>query len=110
MPPTPLKGAARRTSTGRLWRQKSAWPSAARRPGVIVATDGRPPVVAEDRAFRAVSLCRSGEIRNVRLLPLARLVVLFRRRRVDAVVDPAVPAGRDGRRFGVAVVDHPAPR
>ena len=44
----------------------------------------------------------------MRLLPVARLVVLGRRRDIDAVMHPAMPAGRDRRAFGIAVVDHPA--
>src|SRR3954453_16281804 len=67
---------------------KSPLASAAGRPGVIVAAAARPPVVAQDGALRTVSLCTAGEIRNVRFLPLARLVVLFRRRRVDAMMNP----------------------
>src|SRR5262249_47820630 len=94
----------------RLWRQKSGRPSASGRPGVVVAADARPPVLAEDRAFGTVSLCTAGEILDVRLLPLARLVVLFRGRRVDAVGDPAGRARRDGRGLAIPVVDPPPPR
>src|SRR5262249_18629144 len=35
--------------------------------------------------------------------------LFLRRRRVDRVVQPAMPGGRHDRSFGGAVVDHPAP-
>src|SRR5215468_11838325 len=44
----------------------------------------------------------------MRLLPLARGVVVLRRRHVDDVMDPAVPSRRDARGLGIAVIDHPA--
>src|SRR5262245_3428596 len=46
----------------------------------------------------------------MRLLPLARLIVLLGRRRVDAVMHPAMPARRDQRSFRIAIVDHPSAR
>src|SRR5947209_5769567 len=81
-----LRGWALQAGTHKLWRQKSDGGSAARRPGVVVASDTRPLLVGQHRAFRPISPCAAGEIRLVRLLPVARLVVFLRRRRVDAVV------------------------
>src|SRR6185437_11172350 len=52
---------------------------------------------------------RPGLVRDVRFFPLTGNVVGFRRRHVGDVVDPAVPARRNPRRLGIAVIDHPAP-
>src|SRR5579871_3213954 len=45
----------------------------------------------------------------MRLLPLARFVIRFRRRHVAGVMHPAVPSRRDAACLGKTVVDHPAP-
>src|SRR5690606_18045171 len=42
------------------------------------------------------------------LLPVARLVVLSGRRRIDPVMQPAMPARRDRRCFRIAIIDDPA--
>jgi hypothetical protein len=47
-------------------------------------------------------------VRLVRLLPLARSVLFLGGGDVDGVMQPAVPAGRDGRGLDRAVIDHPA--
>ena len=44
----------------------------------------------------------------MRLLPFARLVVFARRRDIDAVMHPAMPARRDRRGFRIVAVDDPA--
>src|SRR6478735_9381116 len=62
------------------------------------------------RARWAISGGTAGEIRLMRLLPVARLVVFLRRRNVDAVMHPAMPAGRNARGFCNAVINHPTPR
>src|SRR5207302_11315432 len=52
---------------------------------------------------------RAGEVRPVRLPPAARYHLFLRRRRVDGVMQPAVPGRRHSRGFDDAGVDHPAP-
>src|SRR6202158_4267586 len=81
----------------------------ARLPGFVIAGGGRAAAGFERRARRPVGVRRAGEIRPVRLLPLARLVVLLGRRHVDGVVQPAVPRRRHARGLGDAAIDHPAP-
>src|SRR5690606_27190884 len=62
----------------------------------------------QQRAFRTVRVWRTGRVRVMRLLPLARLVVFPGRRGIHAVMDPAMPARRDRGRFRIAVVGDPA--
>src|SRR5712692_5747433 len=81
----------------------------ARLPSLVIAGGGRPAARLQRRARGPVGVGRAGEIWPVRLLPLARRVVLLRGRHVDRVVQPAVPGRRHARGFGEAVIDHPAP-
>src|SRR5690606_15389093 len=101
-----------RLGTGRLWREKPrhslALHSVARRPGVVVTGHARAFAGIQQRAFRTVRVWRTGRVRVMRLLPLARLVVFPGRRGIHAVMDPAMPARRDRGRFRIAVVDDPA--
>src|SRR5215207_3506283 len=60
-------------------------------------------------ALRPIGGPGAGGIRQVRLLPFARLIVCGRGRLVDRLVHPAIPARRNGRCLGIAIVDHPAP-
>ena len=64
----------------------------------------------EHGAARAIGGGRAGEVRQMGLLPLARLVALGRGRRIHLVVQPAVPAGRNRGCLGIALIDDPAPR
>src|SRR5690606_18851123 len=98
------KNVARKVS---LSRRTS---SGTRRPGVVVAGHARTFLRGQHGAARPVCCGRTRQVRLVRLLPLARLVVLTARRDIGAVVHPAMPAGRDRRGFGIAVVNHPAAR
>src|SRR5690606_6003337 len=79
-----------------------------RRPGIVVAADARPLARAEHGAPGPVGGGGAGQVGQVRLLPLARLVVFPGRGRVGALRPPAVPAGRDGGGFRIALVDRPA--
>src|SRR5690606_10949133 len=72
--------------------------------------DARTLLRAEHRTLRTIRGGRARQVRDMRLLPLARLVVFGGRRRIVPVMQPAVPAGRHSRGFGIAVVDHPAAR
>src|ERR1700719_3986564 len=81
----------------------------ARLPGLVIAGGGRAAAGLQRRARGPVGVGRAGEIRPVRLLPLARLVLLFRGRHVDGVVQPAVPGRRHARGLRDAVIDHPSP-
>src|SRR5882762_6798128 len=45
----------------------------------------------------------------MRLFPFVRLIGLFGRSDIDGVMHPAVPGRRYPGRFGIAVIDHPAP-
>src|SRR5262249_58589582 len=80
-----------------------------RRPGLVVAGRLRPAALRQRRSDRAVGAGRAGEIGPVRLPPRPRRDLFLRRRRVDRVVQPAMPGRRHDRGFGGAVVDHPAP-
>jgi hypothetical protein len=71
----------------------------------ILAVALRPLRASEDRAPRPVGGGGAGEVRLMGLLPFARLVGA--RRRVGPIVQPAVPAGRDGRGLDRTVVDDP---
>src|SRR5688572_13431452 len=80
-----------------------------RRPGVVVARDARPLTLVEQAAIGAIGQCRAGKVGLMRLLPVARSVVLLARRHIGAVVHPAMPAGRDGGSLGIAAgIDHHA--
>src|SRR5690606_29163695 len=76
-------------------------------PGVVVACHARALARTQQRALGAVGVRRTGRVRLVRLLPLARLVVLLGRRGIHAVVDPAMPARRDRGGFRIAVINDP---
>src|SRR6476661_4223000 len=76
--------------------------SAARRPGLVIAGRGRAFALGQDRALGAVGQRCPGQI------GLARLVALFRRRDVDSVLQPALPASRHARCFSLAIIDDPA--
>src|SRR5437868_15446755 len=78
------------------------------RPGLIIAGRFRATAAAHSRTSRAVGCRRTGQVRLVRLLPFARYIILFGRRYVHGVVDPAMPVRRDRAGFGIAVVNHPA--
>ena len=58
---------------------------------------------------RGESPARAGRIADVGQWPRVGLVVFLGRRRVDGVMQPAVPARRRHRGFRDAVVDDPAP-
>src|SRR5215475_7560049 len=78
-------------------------------PRPVVAGGARAAPLRQGRPARPVGGGRAGQVRPVRFLPGPRAVLLRRRRDVNRVVHPAVPAWRDSRRFRIAVVDHPAP-
>src|SRR5579863_8935511 len=82
--------------------------SALRPPGLIIAGGRRPHAGCERRTRRAPGLLRSGQIGQMRQLPGPRLVILIRRRNIDRVMQPAVPAGRRHRTFGDPGIDDPA--
>ena len=65
--------------------------SASRRPGLIVAGGLRTAAAGQRRTGRAIGSRRPGQVRQMRLLPLARGVFLVGRRHVDGVVQPAMP-------------------
>src|SRR5262249_26139691 len=83
-------------------------PLRSRRPGVVVARHLRAMLIGQHRALWAVSRRRARQIGSMRLLPVARLVAIAWRCDVDAMMDPAVPAGRNGRSFRIVAVDNPA--
>src|ERR1700736_67836 len=79
------------------------------RPGVIVASGLGPAAAGERRTGRTVGGGSPGQVRDMRLFPFARRVAFFGRRDIDGVMHPAVPVRRYLGRFGIAVVDDPAP-
>src|SRR6185437_5643081 len=78
-------------------------------PRLVIAGRLRTSAGGQRRTRRPQRAGRAGHIGPVRFLPRMRLVGFLRGRSVDSVVDPAVPGGRDGRGFGVAIINHPAP-
>src|SRR5690606_15726508 len=64
--------------------------------------------VSKHRAHGPVGFRRTGQIGLMRLLPFARHVILRNRRRIDLMMDPAMPAWRNQRGLRNAVIDHPA--
>ena len=79
-----------------------------RGPGVVVASHLRAMLVGQDGALGTIGAGRSGQVRPMRLLPLASLVALARWRCIDAVMDPTMPAWRNLRGFGIVAIDDPA--
>src|SRR5690606_27981334 len=65
-------------------------------------------LAGQERAARAVSLGRASHVWNMRLLPFVRMVLNIARRYVCPVMHPAIPAGRNSARLGIAIVHHPA--
>ena len=65
--------------------------SASRRPGLVVAGGLGPAAADKRRARRTVGRGRAGQVRLMRLFPLARRVALFGRRHIDCVMQPAMP-------------------
>src|SRR5271165_5142097 len=90
-------------------REASAALSASRRPRHVVAGRLRALAARKRRAGRPVRIRRAGQVRHMRLFPLAQLVAVLGRRGVDGVMHPAMPSRRDAACLGKAVVDHPAP-
>src|SRR5882724_1946364 len=85
-------------------------PTSARPPGLVVARRFRALAGAQDAARGTIGLARASHVRAVRFFPGPRLIGLLGGRRIDDIVHPAVPLGRDAgglRRMGV---DHPAAR
>src|SRR5438445_12867060 len=64
---------------------------ASRRPGLIVAGGLGTAAARQRRAGRAVGARRAGQVRDMRLFPVARGVLLFGRGDVDGVMQPAMP-------------------
>lgn len=62
----------------------------------------------QSRALRTICCGRTSEIGLMRQLPFLRHVVFLARGYVDRIMQPAVPAGRNGRGLGIAIIDHPA--
>src|SRR5271165_997896 len=83
--------------------------SGAGAPGLIIAARGLARTGLERRTVGPDRRGRACRVRHMRQLPWVRLVVFRRRRRVDRVMEPAVPARRGHRGFGDAIIDHPAP-
>ena len=94
-------------------RRRSAWAARTcllRPPGLVVTAGLGPPALGEDAARRAIGLSGAGEIRPMRLLPLAARALLLGRGLVQRVMQPAVPAGRDLRGFRQVLIDDPPAR
>lgn len=62
-----------------------------RRPGLVVAGRLGPLATRHRRARRPVGSRCPGQVRDMRLLPFARLVIDLGRRAVDDMMQPAVP-------------------
>src|SRR5215468_3165131 len=84
-------------------------PSPFRRPWLVIAGRLGPPILGERRTGRAVGGGRASEIGAVGLPPGLRLDLLDGWRRIDRVVDPAMPSRTDGRSLCQPLIDHPAP-
>src|ERR1700682_1821219 len=61
------------------------------RPGLVVAGGRWPAAAGQRRAGRPVGRGRPRHVRDMRFFPLARHIVLFGRRDIDGVMDPAMP-------------------
>ena len=79
----------------------------ARIPGLVIAGGFGPAALRQHRTARAMCGRRAGQIGLVGLLPSIGFYCLLRRRRIDDVVEPAVPARWNQRCLGKAVIDHP---
>src|SRR5262249_30276974 len=66
-------------------------------------------VLGQRRAGRAVGRGSTGKVGPVRLPPRARRDLLGGGRRIDGVMDPAMPSRADGGGLGEPLVYHPAP-
>src|SRR6478672_149853 len=54
-----------------------------------------------------IGIWRASEVGHVWFLPFPGFIIISCGRILDAMVDPAMPAGRNYRAFGIAVIDHP---
>src|SRR5215204_158486 len=79
------------------------------RPRFVVSGRGGAAPLTQQGALRAVGPGSAGHVGHVRLFPRTRHIVLRRWRRVDLVVHPAVPSGRNHRSLGIVRIDDPAP-
>src|SRR5215469_18215911 len=79
----------------------------ARIPGLVIPGGFGPAALRQHRTARATCRRRAGQVGLVRLLPSIGFYRFRRRRRIDDVVEPAVPPRWDQRCFGKAAIDHP---
>src|SRR5690606_3240889 len=79
-------------------------------PGVVVSCNARALCPCQHRSLGAISLGRASMVLLVRLLPLARHILLLAWRCVYAPVKPTMPAWRHDGAFRIAVIDDPALR
>src|SRR5687767_3268509 len=80
-----------------------------RLPRLIVGRRGL-GFLEEQAALRPISNRRSSLIGEMGLLPVAGSIGRRGGGLIDDLVHPTIPAWRNGRGFGVAVIDDPAPR
>src|SRR6478752_1421122 len=78
-------------------------------PGLVIAGCLRTAAARQRRAGRPIGCWRPGHVWHMRLLPFARLIVLFGRWNIHNVMNPAMPFRRNAAGFRRAIVDHPAP-
>src|SRR5262249_24203074 len=81
----------------------------ARSPGLVVACRFGPPPLRQHRTAWPIRVRRAGQIGLVRFFPSVSYRILLRRRCVDDVMQPAMPAWRYQRCLGQTFIDHPAP-
>src|SRR5208282_4517383 len=89
-------------------RRNRDWLPATGRPGLIVAGRLGATPLRQGRTARAVGARRPREVGPVRLLPGVLLCLVLRRRHVDYVMQPTMPARRHGGSLRDPVVNHPA--
>src|SRR5579862_850038 len=78
-------------------------------PGLVVARRLGAATLSQGRPARTMSPRRTGQVRPMRFLPRIGFGLVLRRRHIDGVMQPAVPARRYCRSLGDTVVDDPAP-
>src|SRR5690606_1514623 len=77
--------------------------------GLIVAGHAWTLALVEQAAIRTIGLRRAGQVRLMRLFPFPGLIIRLAGRHVDAMMHPAMPAGRNRGGISRAIICHIAP-
>src|SRR5271155_44285 len=78
-------------------------------PRFVISSRLGATALRQGRSARTVRGGRAGQVGPTRLFPAVGPHLFLRRRHIDGVMKPAVPARRHHRRFGNAIIDHPTP-